>query len=123
MRAGDTVQYVICDDGSQLAATQRAFHIDEVKENEALKVDIQYYLAHQLHPVVSRLCDPLDGTDSSRIAQCLGLDPEQYRRAIRAESHHDDEVNVKDEDRFRQCEKLTVKCSFKKMNYFLLLTN
>ena len=44
-----------------------------------LKVDIQYYLAQQLHPVVSRLCDPLEGTDGSRIAQCLGLDPEQYR--------------------------------------------
>ncbi|HIE82510.1 MAG TPA: hypothetical protein EYQ00_01080, partial [Dehalococcoidia bacterium] len=83
LRAGDPVQYVICDDGSQSAATQRAFHVDEVKENAALKIDIHYYLAQQLHPVVSRLCDPLDGTDASRIAQCLGLDPEQYRRAIR----------------------------------------
>ena len=44
-----------------------------------LKVDTHYYLAQQLHPVVSRLCDPLEGTDSARIAQCLGLDPEQYR--------------------------------------------
>ena len=108
LRAGDTVAYVICDDGSQLAATQRAFHIDEVKENENLKIDIHYYLAQQLHPVVSRLCDPLDGTDASRIAQCLGLDPEQYRRAIRTESHQDDETSIKDEDRFRQCEKFTV---------------
>ena len=56
------------------SATQRAYHVDEVKENQTLKVDFNYYLAHQLHPVVSRLCDPLDGTDSSRIAQSLGLD-------------------------------------------------
>ena len=108
LRAGDTVAYVICDDGSQLAATQRAFHLEEVRENTSLKIDIHYYLAQQLHPVVSRLCDPLDGTDASRIAQCLGLDPEQYRRAIRHEMNQDEENNIKDEDRFRQCEKFTV---------------
>ena len=26
LRAGDTVPYVICEDGSQLAAMQRAYH-------------------------------------------------------------------------------------------------
>ena len=113
LRAGDTVQYVICDDGSNLAATQRAFHVDEVKDSESLKVDTNYYLAQQLHPVVSRLCDPLDGTDASRIAQCLGLDPEQYRRSIRSENHQDDESSLKDEDRFRQCERFTVRLSYK----------
>ena len=77
LKAGDTVAYVICDDGSQLAATQRAFHVDEVRESQELKVDINYYLAQQLHPVVSRLCDPLEATDAARIAQSLGLDPEQ----------------------------------------------
>ncbi len=110
LRAGDTVEYIICQDGSQLAATQRAYHVNEVKESETLKVDYQYYLAQQLHPVVSRLCDPLDGTDSSRIAGCLGLDPEQYRRAIRTENHQDDEAAIKDEDRFRQCEKFSIDC-------------
>ncbi len=110
LRAGDTVAYVICDDGSQLAATQRAFHVEEVKENSNLKVDFHYYLAQQLHPVVSRLVDPLDGTDAARIAQCLGLDPEQYRRSIRAQNHQDDETAIKDEDRFRQCEKFVLTC-------------
>ena len=94
-----------------MAATQRAFHVDEVKDSESLKVDKNYYLAQQLHPVVSRLCDPLDGTDASRIAQCLGLDPEQYRRSIRSENHQDDESSLKDEDRFRQCERFTVRLS------------
>ena len=115
LRAGDTVAYVICDDGSGSAATQRAFHLDEVKEKDsALKIDIHYYLAQQLHPVVSRLCDPLDGTDASRIAQCLGLDPEQYRHAIRsnkADMNNDDENQIKDEDRFRQCQKFEVTCN------------
>ena len=108
LKAGDTVAYVICDDGSQLAATQRAFHVDEVRESTELKVDTQYYLAQQLHPVVSRLCDPLEATDAARIAQCLGLDPEQYRRAIRTESSNDNSASLKDEERFRQCEKFQV---------------
>ena len=64
-RSGDTVPYVICEDGSTLAATQRAYHVIEVSENATLKVDINYYLAQQLHPVVSRLCDPIDGTGKS----------------------------------------------------------
>jgi hypothetical protein len=34
--------------------------------------DSKYYLALQVHPVVSRLCDPIDGTDSAHIASCLG---------------------------------------------------
>ena len=32
LKAGDTVEYVICDDASGLAATQRAYHVDEVRE-------------------------------------------------------------------------------------------
>jgi DNA polymerase alpha subunit A len=38
LRAGDTVAYVICDDGSGLPATQRAFHVDEVKENQVSRI-------------------------------------------------------------------------------------
>ena len=83
LRSGDTVEYVICLGGDEapanLPATQRAFHVDEVRDNTALAVDTDYYLSQQLHPVVSRLCDPMEGTDGSRIAKCLGLDPEQYR--------------------------------------------
>merc|ERR1719376_346128 len=111
LRAGDTVQYVICDDGSGLAATQRAYHVDEVKdEKSGLSVDINYYLAQQLHPVVSRLCEPLEGTDSARIAQCLGLDPEQYRRSVRVTVTADDQNMQRNEEKFRQCQKLTIEC-------------
>jgi len=55
-------------------------------DQQDLKIDTHYYLAQQLHPVVSRLCDPLEGTDSARIAQCLGLDPEHYRFFISSSS-------------------------------------
>jgi len=33
----------------------------------------------QVHPVVSRLCAPIEGTDSARLADCLGLDPSKFR--------------------------------------------
>jgi len=36
-------------------------------------LDMKYYLASQIHPVVSRLCDPIEGTDASHIAECLGM--------------------------------------------------
>jgi hypothetical protein len=35
-------------------------------------------LQQQVHPVVSRLCDPIAGTDSALVAECLGLDPSSY---------------------------------------------
>lgn len=34
--------------------------------------DTKYYLAQQVHPVISRLCDPIDGTDAAHLAECLG---------------------------------------------------
>ena len=43
IRAGDTVPYVICEDGSNLAATQRAYHVDEVKESSNLKEPVIKY--------------------------------------------------------------------------------
>ena len=110
LRAGDTVQYIICDDNSGLSATQRAYSVEEVKTNSSLKVDTVYYLSQQLHPVVSRLCDPVEGMDSARVAQCLGLDPSQYKQRAAQEEVGDWEPEVKEEDKFRSCERLTVEC-------------
>jgi DNA polymerase alpha subunit A len=84
---GDVVQYIICKDTSDGAGTSggaaalanRAYHPQEVLENSALQVDVHYYLSHQLHPVVSRLCAPLDATSGARLAECLGLDPSKFR--------------------------------------------
>lgn len=80
-KKGDMVNYVICSDGSELAATQRAYHLEELKTNDKLKIDKEYYLAHQIFPVVSRLLKPIEATNSARIAQCLGLDPSKYKDA------------------------------------------
>ena len=110
IKSGDTVPYVICDDGSNLAATQRAYHVDEIRENSDLKIDIQYYLSQQLHPVVSRLVEPLEGTDSSRLAQCLGLDPNQYRKSVKNIKRDDDEDENTEENKFRNYEKFKINC-------------
>nr|VZI15130.1 unnamed protein product [Spirometra erinaceieuropaei] len=99
-RAGDTVEYIICEDGTNRSAVQRAYSPAEMSgefrlikqdgdsENHktqqpvSLKVDVQYYLAHQIHPVVSRLVAPIEGTSPAHIADCLGLDPTAYRRTM-----------------------------------------
>lgn len=45
----------------------------------SLRLDTKYYLAQQVHPVVTRLCEPIEGIDGYHIAQCLGLDPTGFR--------------------------------------------
>jgi hypothetical protein len=48
------------------------------------------YLTQQIHPPLSRLCGPIEGTDPAQIAECLGLNPAKYaplseRRGLRYE--------------------------------------
>ena len=55
---------------------QRAYSVEEVAAEGGaggrLSPDIDYYLSGQVHPVVSRLLEPLDGTDAARLARALG---------------------------------------------------
>ncbi|KAL3104154.1 hypothetical protein niasHS_002181 [Heterodera schachtii] len=87
LRQGDVVNYVICKDGTVNPATQRAYHPSEILADENLSVDIHYYLAHQIHPVVSRLCEPIEEIDACQIAEIIGLDPSVYRQR-QAETHN-----------------------------------
>lgn len=80
-KRGDMVSYIICEDGTDSIATQRGYHLDELKSDSKLKIDKEYYLANQIHPVVARLLKPIEGTDAARIAECLGLDAKKYREA------------------------------------------
>lgn len=82
-KRGDMVDYIICLDGTDNQAMQRAYHIDEIKANDKLKIDTEYYLAQQIHPVVSRLIEPIEGTDAARIAMCLGLDASKFKAAVK----------------------------------------
>uniref|UniRef100_A0A182S8W7 DNA-directed DNA polymerase n=1 Tax=Anopheles maculatus TaxID=74869 RepID=A0A182S8W7_9DIPT len=84
-KRSDMVNYIICQDGTSAPAMRRAYHIDEVRDPanaDRLKVDVEYYLAQQIHPVVFRICEPLEGTDACRLALCLGLDPKKYRTMV-----------------------------------------
>lgn len=67
--------------GSSAGIADRARHPDEVKSDDSRwMVDIDYYLAHQIHPVVSRLCAEIQGTSPERLAECLGLDPSKVKQ-------------------------------------------
>lgn len=81
---------------------QRAYHLRELKDRpDELKIDVEYYLAQQVHPVVARLLEPVDGTDAARLADCLGLDPHQYRH--RAVAHKSDEQSADAQLDFSHC--------------------
>lgn len=74
-------------DGTTNSATQRAYSKGELQKalqslangTSSLRLDTKYYLAQQVHPVVTRLCEPIEGIDGYHIAQCLGLDPTGFR--------------------------------------------
>ncbi|XP_017466607.1 PREDICTED: DNA polymerase alpha catalytic subunit [Rhagoletis zephyria] len=115
-KKGDMVDYVICLDGTNNPATQRGYHLDEVKSSETLKLDTQYYLAHQIHPVVTRMVDVLEGTDASRVAESLGLDPSKFRAAAQR-SHQERTEDTTGESlvkttlqKYRECDKFKFVC-------------
>ncbi|KAK6620720.1 hypothetical protein RUM43_011015 [Polyplax serrata] len=117
LRAGSTVSYVICDNGTNLPAVQRAYHVDELKANSQLLVDVRYYLTQQIHPVVSRLCEPVDGIDAAFVAECLGLDPSSYRKAVlksekenNDNSREDEYMLFNDMEAFKRCEPFSFVC-------------
>ncbi|KAJ1655135.1 DNA-directed DNA polymerase alpha catalytic subunit pol1 [Dispira simplex] len=59
---------------------EQAYHPREVENsNGVLQVDGEWYLKQQVHAPVARLCEPIEGTDSGRIAGSLGLDPGKFR--------------------------------------------
>uniref|UniRef100_A0A3P9JM83 DNA polymerase n=1 Tax=Oryzias latipes TaxID=8090 RepID=A0A3P9JM83_ORYLA len=116
VKAGDTISYLICKDGSTLAASQRAYALEQLQKQEGLSVDTQYYLAQQIHPVVSRICEPIEGIDGVLIATWLGLDPshfrsqQQHQREEEADGMLGAPVQLTDEERYRDCERFTFTC-------------
>ncbi|XP_061211120.1 DNA polymerase alpha catalytic subunit isoform X4 [Neopsephotus bourkii] len=116
VKAGDTVSYIICQDGSDLSANQRAYAPEQLQKQDNLSVDTQYYLSQQIHPVVVRICEPIDGIDSVLIAAWLGLDPSQFR--VHHHYHKDEEsdalvggpAQLTDEEKYRDCERFKFCC-------------
>lgn len=122
-RMGDVIPYIFClgEDGSsssKSAQADRARHPDELrKENTPLKIDYEHYLALQILPPIERLCESIQGTDRSRLAECLGLDASRFggghAAALLTSTDRDFaslDSQTPDEVRFAKCKRFEVKC-------------
>ncbi|CAH1980880.1 unnamed protein product [Acanthoscelides obtectus] len=109
-RAGDTVPYVVCTDGTTNPPTQRTYHIEELKKRpDDLKIDAHYYLAQQVQPVISRICEPVEGIDAFLIAECLGVEAPKARGP--ASSNRDvGENTIRPEVRYRNAGRFRFQC-------------
>ena len=76
--------------------------------------DYEYYLSQQVLPPIERLCDPIEGTDRARLAECLGLDPGRFRSYVGNDTNERVfgtlESQMPDSIRFKDCEPLTIRC-------------
>ncbi|EOA12793.1 hypothetical protein CARUB_v10025741mg [Capsella rubella] len=119
--AKNTVPYIICYEqgntslASSAGIAERARHPDEVKSDDSRwLVDIDYYLAQQIHPVVSRLCAEIQGTSPERLAECLGLDPSKYRSRSNVTTGSDPSTSLlfatSEQERYKSCEPLALAC-------------
>ncbi|OVA15651.1 DNA-directed DNA polymerase [Macleaya cordata] len=119
--AGDTIPYIICCEqgttstGSSTGIANRARHPDELKrDNNTWMIDTEYYLAQQIHPVVSRLCASIQGTSPARLADCLGLDSSKFQsktsEAAVSNSSSSLLSALDDDERYRGCEPLRLSC-------------
>merc|ERR550525_65917 len=73
------IEYVVCEaEGSKISMADRARHPHEFQLDMTLRVDIDWYKKQQVHPLVSRLLGPVEGTDVARIAECLGMDATRF---------------------------------------------
>lgn len=125
-RMGDVIPYVFClgEDGAsstKTAQADRAHHPDELRRKDSeLRVDYEHYLALQILPPVERLCESIEGTDRSRLAECLGLDPTKYSHSSASGAGSGGaagdrefatlDSQIPDEVRFAQCEPLKLTC-------------
>nr|XP_027198086.1 DNA polymerase alpha catalytic subunit-like [Dermatophagoides pteronyssinus] len=130
--SGDTVPFIICVDGTKNSATQRGYHLDEVRQkllkqqekqkddsagdkDSTFHIDIDYYLSQQIFPVVSRLCEPLDGTDTVILAEFLGIDC-QHRHVQRNGNDQqslDPTLSIAcGDEKYDCCDSLFLRCPF-----------
>ncbi|GAB7352538.1 hypothetical protein MBLNU459_g2930t1 [Dothideomycetes sp. NU459] len=119
VKAKDVMSYIICGESSGSAenAAKNAFPMDDVLRSESeLKPDIDYYLHKQILPPVERLCAPIDGTNVTLLAECLGLDTSKYRVSTASAAMNADneiyplESQIPDHIRFKDCAPLGLLC-------------
>ncbi|TGZ79741.1 DNA polymeras-like protein alpha catalytic subunit [Ascodesmis nigricans] len=123
IKAGAFISYIItCGKDEETPqsdhhAAERAYSIQDVLKKELnLRPDPEWYLVKQIFPPIERLCAPIDGTDSLRLAECLGLDTRKYQIAGSHDPHDRElqpfESTMTDSERFKDVDKLVLKCRF-----------
>lgn len=122
VKAKDVMSFIICGscDGKADIAASNAYPVDEVLSSESgLLPDIDYYLHKQILPPVERLCAPIQGTNVTLLAECLGLDTSKYR--VQSSSSTGQSLNnqheifplesqIPDHIRFKDCSPFLLLC-------------
>ncbi|XP_063979720.1 DNA polymerase alpha catalytic subunit [Diachasmimorpha longicaudata] len=113
-KAGDTVPYIICLDGTSHSPIERAYHIDEYKKSENLTLDIDYYIMNQIIAVLQRICTPIPELDGGFLAECLGV-ADKYKPVVSSSLYGGEQSNsittyTPKVSRFEKCEPFVFKC-------------
>jgi DNA polymerase alpha subunit A len=119
VRKDDVIAYIVTGDGkttSEAAAKRSYTPQDVAKADSGLSPDVEWYLYKQIFPPVERLCANISGTDTVRLADCLGLDVRKYSINNNSSSGGNaTEINplesqIDDSVRFKDAYRLTLRC-------------
>jgi DNA polymerase alpha subunit A len=119
VRKDDVIAYIVTGDGknSSEPPAKRSFTPQDVaKTDSGLTPDVEWYLYKQIFPPVERLCANISGTDTVRLAECLGLDIRKYSINSNNSSGsasaeiHPLESQIDDEVRFKDAVRLNLRC-------------
>ncbi|KAM3073566.1 DNA-directed DNA polymerase alpha catalytic subunit pol1 [Clarireedia jacksonii] len=118
IRKDDVIAYIVTGEGktSENAAKRSYTPQDVMKRDSGLKPDVEWYLYKQIFPPVERLCANISGTDTVRLADCLGLDARKYSINNNASNGsnetqiHPLESQIDDSVRFKDSARLTLRC-------------
>ena len=122
VRVNDVMSYIVTMGDEQtksLPAPKRSYTPQDVlKIDSGLQPDIEYYLLKQIFPPIERLCAPISGTDSVRLAECLGLDTRRYQINPSGNASQQNseifplESQIPDNVRFKDASRLKLRCRF-----------
>jgi DNA polymerase alpha subunit A len=120
VRVNDVMSYIVTMGDEQTKsqpAPKRSYTPQDVlKPDSGLQPDIEYYLLKQIFPPIERLCAPIPGTDSVRLAECLGLDTRKYQINTSGTTNQQNaeifplESQIPDSVRFKDAARLTLRC-------------
>lgn len=128
VRVNDVMSYIVTmgsEETKSLPAPKRSYTPQDVlKQDSSLQPDIEYYLYKQIFPPIERLCAPIPGTDSVRLAECLGLDTRKYQINTNQSNTQNQEIfplesQIPDSVRFKDSVRFSIRCrSCKEVSVF-----